>query len=201
MYLIHANIETMNFIERWLLLFQFIAISFFYLNLLKRSIFSQKIKQIVYLAIIIQIIFFTFSVLFQIPKYVKTVSNIFIILYSVIYYRDLLKTKPTLILIKSSAFGIVTGMFFSFSVSFPIYALNPFIKVYPEYQNIRLQVFSISNIALIVMYLFIIKSYLCLKHPRTTSIFCNSFHYTDTCPGSIYYFNHLPLPTKTKCLF
>jgi hypothetical protein len=31
---------------------------------------------------------------------------------------------------------------------------------------VRLQIFSIYNMSLIIMYLFIIKSYLCLKHPQ-----------------------------------
>lgn len=153
-------------IERILLLFQFIALSFFYTDLLKESISYNKSKRLIQFCIIIQIALTVISIIFKIPTYVKTVPSIFLIIYSVIYYKHLLKNKPTLILIKSSPFWIVTGIFFSFCVSLPVYGLTPFMVRYPEYKNLRFQLFSISNMALITMYFFIIKSYLCLKHPQ-----------------------------------
>jgi hypothetical protein len=160
------NERMLSSIERVLLLFQFIALSFFYRDLLKESIFYNKTKRLIHFFIFIQITLTSISILFKIPSYVKIVPNFFLITYSVIYYRYLLKNKPALILIQSSAFWIVTGVFFSFCVSLPIYGLTPFMVRYPEYTNLRFQLFSISNMALIIMYLFIIKSYLCLKHPQ-----------------------------------
>ena len=158
--------RMLSSVEKILLLFQFIALSLFYTDLLKESIFYNKTKSFIYLIIIIQITLTSISIVFKIPNYLKTFPNSFLIIYSVVYYKDLLKNKPTLILIQSSPFWIVTGIFFSFCVSLPIYGLIPFMINYPAYNDLRLQLFSISNMALIIMYLFIIKSYLCLKHPQ-----------------------------------
>jgi hypothetical protein len=158
--------RLMFLIERVLILFQFIVLGLFYMIILKKSIFIKKIKVLFYLSIIIQITLIIATFITDVLLYTKISSNVFLIIFSAFFYRDLLNNKPTLILIKSTSFWIVTGIFFSYCVSFPVYSLTPFIKKIPEYKNIRSQLFSISNMSLIVMYLFIIKSYLCLKHPQ-----------------------------------
>lgn len=158
--------RILSTIEKILLFFQFLSLSFFYSDLLKESISYNKFKRLIQLCIIIQITLTVIAILFKIPSYVKTIPCTCLIIYSVLYYRDLLKNKPSLILIQSSPFWIVTGIFFSFCVSLPVYGLTPFMVKYPEYKNLRFQLFSISNMALIIMYLFIIKSYLCLRHPQ-----------------------------------
>lgn len=94
-------------------------------------------------------------------------TPLFIIL-SILYFRDLLQNKPLINLTQSSSFWIVVGIFFWACVSFPIYSLHPHIKAHVTNKNIILEIFSISNMALIVMYLFFIKSFLCLKHPQNT---------------------------------
>ena len=87
---------------------------------------------------------------------------------SILYFRDLLKKAPIQKLTQSFVFWVVIGVFFWSCVSFPIYSLYPFIKSIPKYKNISMEIFSISNMALIVMYFFFIKSFLCLKHPQNT---------------------------------
>jgi len=67
--------------------------------------------------------------------------------------------KPTLILIKSSPFWLVMGILFSSSVSLPVITLIQFIPKESQYIVLRSQIFSITNLTLIVFYFFIIKSY------------------------------------------
>ncbi len=153
-------------IERALMLFQFFALGLFFSALLKKSIFSRKIKLLFYVSSIIGMILIPIAILANAFLYTQIATNLVLIIFCVFYFRDLLSTKPTLILIKSSAFWIVTGIFFVCCISFPIYSLQPFIANNQEYKSVSTQIFAISNMALIVMYLFIIKSYLCLKHPQ-----------------------------------
>lgn len=166
LYIIHSISKMTFVIEKAIILFQFLTLGFFYIDILSKSFFLKRTKQLFYLSIIIQSGLVIASIITEIPGYSKVSSNLFLIIFSIFYYRDLLVNKPTLILLKSSAFWIVTGIFFYYCVSFPIYSLQPFLAKYSGYQNIKAQIFSISNMALIVMYLFIIKSYLCLKHPQ-----------------------------------
>lgn len=163
-YIIRSISKMTQAIEKVIILFQFVSLGFFFLDILSKSKFLKKIKQLFYLSILIQSCVAIASIKTDIPGYSKISSNLFLIIFSIFYYRDLLDNKPTLILLKSSAFWIVTGIFFYYSVSFPIYSLQPFLGKYSEYQNIKVQIFSISNMALTVMYLLFIKSYLCLKH-------------------------------------
>jgi hypothetical protein len=69
--------------------------------------------------------------------------------------------------VKSSSFWIVIGVIFSSCIGLPVSSLISFIPKNQEYFNMSSQIFSLFNISLIILYLFIIKSYLCLKHPQT----------------------------------
>lgn len=91
------------------------------------------------------------------------IQNLMIITYSVFYFLSILKGRPDVVLVKSPSFWLVLGMFFWATVSFPIYCLYLFIPMTAEYSEISNKLFSFSNVALIVMYILFIKSYLCLK--------------------------------------
>ncbi len=153
-------------IERVFTLFQFFALGLFFTQLLNKSLYARKIKLLFYISTFIGIILIPIAVLAKAFIYTQIATNLVLIVFCVFYFRDLLNTKPTLILIKSSAFWIVTGIFFVCCISFPIYSLQPFIASNHEYKIVIRKIFSISNMALIVLYFFIIKSYLCLKHPQ-----------------------------------
>jgi RsiW-degrading membrane proteinase PrsW (M82 family) len=94
------------------------------------------------------------------------VPNLILLVFCFFYLKDLMKNKPTVVLVQSSAFWLVMGIFFSSCIGFPVSALIPFISKSEQYSNLRFQIFSVQNMSLIIMYLFIIKSYLCLKHPQ-----------------------------------
>ena len=154
------------FFEQILLLFQSLMFSFFFLELLKKSRFVKSIKWLLILSMLIQISLIIIVQIANTEIRPATVLNLILLVYCYFYLRDLINNKPTLVLVKSSAFWLVMGIFFSSGIGFPISSLIPFISKSQQYSNLRFQIFSIYNMSLIIMYLFIIKSYLCLKHPQ-----------------------------------
>lgn len=138
------------------------------------AFFQQILKSKI---LILFLYIFLFSQAYILIKQFNTEIRVDINIYStpvfiaisILYFKNLLQKKPIQKLTKTSEFWIVVGIFFWSCVSFPIYSLYPFIKANPKYINISLQIFSLSNIALIVMYTFFIKSFLCLKHPQITT--------------------------------
>jgi hypothetical protein len=161
-----ANRNVIFLIEQSLNILQFLSLGYFYIKLFKGYRFERKIKKLVLLAVIIQVMFLILTLHSNHLSISRILATIFLIYFSTIYYRELMNSKPTVILLKSSTFWIVTGIFFSCSINFPIYSISPFLVKYPGYTNVRFQIFAISNITLIILYLLIFKSYLCLKYQQ-----------------------------------
>lgn len=153
-------------IEQSLFLLQSLLLGLFFIKVLNKSNFIKKAKWLLFFSIIIQISLLIVVLTTNTEIKPAIISNLILIYFSIFYLKDLMNYKPTLIIVKSSAFWIVMGIFYSSCISLPVNLLIPFISKNQEYQNLRLQIFSISNISLIILYLFIIKSYLCLKHPQ-----------------------------------
>jgi hypothetical protein len=153
-------------IEQSIFICQTLMLGLFFIEVLKNSIHIIKIKILLFLIILIQTSLLIIILATNTEIRPSILSNIILILFCFFYLRDLMNNKPTLILVKSSVFWIVIGIFFSSSISFPINSLIPFIVKEQEYRNFRSYIFSISNMSVIVMYLLFIKSYLCLKHPQ-----------------------------------
>ena len=167
----HASAWLLNrkksiLIEQLLLLFQSLLLGLFFLEILKKSIFAKKIKWLLFLMIFIQFILLFVVHLANVEIRSNIVSNLILLIFCFFYFRNLMKNEPTLILVRSSAFWIVIGILFSSCIGAPVITLVQFIPKNQEYINLRSQIFSIFNISLIILYLFIIKSYLCLRHPQ-----------------------------------
>jgi hypothetical protein len=154
-------------IEQILSFCQFLLLALFFSTVLKNSRFEKKIRYFFCISVILEIILLSITISMKLFVYARVSSNIFLIIFSLFFYRDLLNTKPNITLIKYPAFWIVSGIFFSYCVSFPIYCLIPYLARFPEYKNIRFQIFSIVNASFIILYLLVIKSYLCLKHRQS----------------------------------
>lgn len=165
-YIWRFSLKDRILIEQLLMLCQFFNLGLFFVEILKKSKFLKSVKVLFLLSIILQILLIAVVHLSNIEIRQTIVPNLFLTIFCFYYLRDLMKNKPTLILGKSSTFWIVMGIFFSSCIGFPIGSLIPFIPKDEEYINFRNQIFSISNLSLIILYLFIIKSYLCLKHPQ-----------------------------------
>jgi hypothetical protein len=154
------------FIEQLLVFLQYVMFGYFFLNLLKNSVFVKKIKWFFLLSIPILLIFIFAVHVANVEIRPSIVPDLVLLVFCFFYLRDLMNNKPTVVLVKSSAFWLVMGIFFSSCIGFPVSALIPFISRSDQYSNLRFQIFSIQNMSLIIMYLFIIKSYTCLKHPQ-----------------------------------
>ena len=154
------------FIEQFLIFLQYVMFGYFFLNLLKNSVFIKKIKFLFLLSIPILLILIFAVHVADVEIRPSIIPNLVLLVFCFFYLRDLMNTKPTVVLVKSSAFWLVMGIFFSSCIGFPVSALIPFISKSDQYSNLRFQIFSIQNMSLIIMYLFIIKSYTCLKHPQ-----------------------------------
>lgn len=161
-----ADEKLIFYITKILTLFQFAFLYQLLLKILQYSKYIQIYKKAAILLIFIQTILLVFSWVVDISPITRVLGCITIIFFCFIFFRDLLTSKPTLLLIRSSSFWIVTGLFFSYSVNLPIYSITPILREYNEYKDVSYQIFSISNMALIVLYFLIIKGYLCLKYPQ-----------------------------------
>ena len=161
-----SSIKISILIEQSIILCQSLMFGLFFIDVFKNSKHKIKIKLFLYFSILIQtfLLIIVLSTNTEIKPSIS--SNLVLIIFCFFYLRELMFIKPTLILAKSSIFWIVIGIFFSSCISFPINSLIPFIVKEHEYRNLRSYIFSISNMSVIVMYLLIIKSYLCLKHPQ-----------------------------------
>lgn len=170
--IVNANIfwgfsrEIPFLLQEILLLLQYILLSLFFAKLLFKTHYARVIIKLLFLSVILLLglqVAISFTNTDIRPSFILT---FFLLIFCFLYVKDLMANKPTLILLKSSAFWIVMGIFFYSCVSFPIKTLIIFIPKSQEYINLRSQIFSILNMSLIILYLFIIKSYSCLKHPQ-----------------------------------
>ena len=153
-------------IEQVIISLQFVVLGLFFLEALKNSKFRKKIKWMLFLSVFIQTGLIFFVQLANTEIRTSTVPYLILLIFCYFYLADIMNNKPTVILVKSSSFWLVMGIFFSACIGFPVSSLIPFVSKASEYSNLRFQIFSIYNMSLIVMYLFIIKSYVCLKHPQ-----------------------------------
>lgn len=153
-------------IEQVLILLQFGMFAQFFWELLKNSVFAKKIKWLFLLStpILLSLIFIVHFANVEVRP--SIVPNLIMLVFCFFYLKDLMNNKPTLVLVKSSAFWLVMGIFFSSCIGFPVSSLIPFISKNQEYADLRFQIFSIQNMSNIIMYIFIIKSYICLRHPQ-----------------------------------
>ncbi len=155
------------FFEQVLFVLQYVLLALFFWELLKNSVFANKMKLLFFLSIPILLSLIFAVHLADVEIRSNIVSNLVLLVFCFFYLSDLMNNKPTVILMQSSAFWLVMGIFFLSCIGFPVISLVPFIPKTMEYSNLRFQIFSMYNMSLIIMYLFIIKSYTCLKHPQS----------------------------------
>ena len=155
--------------EQVLSLFQSLLLGLFFIQILRKSIFIKTIKYLLFLSLFIQGGLIILVLHYNTEIRPSLSSTLSLLIFCLFYIRDLMTTKPTLNLTRSSTFWLTMGIFYSSSISFPVNSLFTFIPKTDVYQDLRSQIFSITNITIIIFYLFIIKSYLCLKHQQNLS--------------------------------
>lgn len=160
------NKKASIFVEQILMTIQIVVLSLFFKSILKKTNYVKHIKYFLFTAILIHFSLLTLVLFKNIEVRPNFIYNLLLLVLCLLYLKDLMNNKPTLILTKSSSFWIVMGIFFTSCVGLPVNSLIPFVPKNNDYINLRFQIFSISNTSMIILYLFIIKSYLCLKHPQ-----------------------------------
>jgi hypothetical protein len=163
-YLHLTSLYTVRLIQTLLTSLQLPCIGLFFLNILSNSSLKKSLLYLLFLFTILQLII----LLLRIFNY-SDFDNTYICLspltfiFSLIYFKGLLSGRPNTYISHNAEFWIVVGIFFHCCISFPIYSLYKFIP-FQSHKDLRFAIFSISNISLIILYVFICKSYLCLKH-------------------------------------
>jgi len=159
-----TSLYNLRLVQYLLTSLQMPCISLFFLNILSNN--SSR-KLLVYLSIIfiaLQLFIFILGILNYID-FTNTYVCISLIslIYSMFYFRDFLNTPFQIHFAHNSTFWIVVGIFFHSCISFPVYSLYKFIPL-QSYKDLRFAIFSLSNMSLTILYIFISRSYLCLKH-------------------------------------
>jgi len=160
------NKKSTILIQELLILFQYLMLGLFFLLLLSKSLYLKKSIFLLSFSIFIHTVLIIVVLLTNTEIKPAILSSLILLIFCFFYVKDLMNNKPTMILIRSTSFWIVMGIFFYSAISIPIKALIPFIPKTQEYIILRGQIFSIYNVSLIVLYIFIIKSYLCLRHQQ-----------------------------------
>ena len=94
-----------------------------------------------------------------------SIFNICKTIFCIYFYYDLFRKPPYQKIKSEPSFWIITGLFFYSCLSMPFYALNDYLRAeFPA--TISENLFTISNIMIIIMHLFFIKAYLCTLRLR-----------------------------------
>lgn len=80
-------------------------------------------------------------------------------LYCLFYFHDLFKILPKIVLKKEPEFWIIIGLFFYTTVTIPIYVTTTYLS---NNMDVRLMLFSFTNISIMIMHLLFIKGNLCV---------------------------------------
>jgi hypothetical protein len=143
----------------------FFLVDFSLTCLFFQTIFGRKNK-------LAAIVFFITITSFGLLLWVNDLNRVLLELHALLcfaifilcmyYYYKLFDDdeKPIVNLLESPPFWIVTGLFFSAVVGFPLYALYPYLYYKVDYK-ISSYAISFANIFIIIKHLFFIKAYRC----------------------------------------
>lgn len=152
--------EINFFIQSFLQLCDLLFWTIFFSRIFIKGKEIRKIKFLFLCTMIITIYLLYFNRTGTSNLHIHALSNLCKTIFCISFYNRLFKTPPDQNLLLEPSFWIVTGLIFYSCLSVPFYALNDYIK-----QNfveiISYNIFSISNMLIIIMHLFFIKAYLC----------------------------------------
>ena len=132
---------------------------FFFMLLNDKKEF-RKIKILLISTLLISIYLLYFNSNDNPNLHIHALSNLCKTIFCVLYFNKLFKSLPDQNILLEPSFWIVTGLIFYSSLSLPFYALNSYIRQ-QFVPVIASNIFSISNMFIIIMHLFFIKAYLC----------------------------------------
>ena len=132
----------------------------FFMKLLKERNILKKIILLFICTLLLAIYLFYSSDTEKPNLQVLGLVNICKSIFCIFFYYKIFTKLPNQNILLEPSFWIISGLIFYSCLSLPFYALNNYIKIeFPPL--ISYNIFSISNILIIIMYIFFIKAYLC----------------------------------------
>ncbi len=154
------NIDLCFFIQSILNLIDLLFWAIFFLKILNDRK-DYKIIQILFIStLFIAVYLLYYNNTDRSNLHILALSNVCKTIFCVLFFQQYFQNLSNKNILSEPSFWIVTGQLFYSSLSLPFYALNSYIK--QQFSPlIAYNIFSISNILIIIMYFFFIKAYLC----------------------------------------
>lgn len=164
-YLVYYSSQIRFSIQTVLLLLDLIFWCLFFIDLLD-DMKSRKIIRLIFACTFSLSIFILYNNHLNQPNlHVTAVLNTCKSVFCILYFQNLFRKITKTNILKEPSFWVVSGLIFYSTLSLPFYGLNSYIKYqFPLLKSIN--ILAISNILIIVMYLFFIKAYLCRTNPH-----------------------------------
>lgn len=158
-FFLYAN--SINFfIQSFLQLCDLVFWLYFFKKVLKRNYKASKIDLIFIFTLIVSIYILYFNRTSVSNLHINALCNLCKSIFCILFYNSLFRDLPDKNILKEPSFWIVTGLIFYSCLSLPFYALNSYIRE-QFVPIIASNIFSISNMLIIIMHLFFIKAYIC----------------------------------------
>lgn len=155
-------------VQSILLLLDLVFWSLFFSRILKDAK-NKRIIKITFVATFSIAVYILYNNSNNQPNFhVAAILNICKTVYCILFYLNLFKKISDQNILTQPSFWVVSGVIFYSSLSLPFYGLNNYIRLQFS-PLISYNIFSISNMLIIIMYLFFIKAYLCKTHPLKVS--------------------------------
>ncbi len=147
-------------IQSNLFLLDLVFWSFFVSITLKDKKDTNKIKSLLLITLLISVYLLFFTNVDKRNVHIIALTSICKTIFCIFFYYKLFKNLSYKNILSEPSFWIVTGLIFYSCLSLPFYGLSSYIKMQfsPLVSN---NIFSISNMLIIIMHLFFIKAYLC----------------------------------------
>ena len=164
MYSLYSTTLFFN-IQSFLFLVDLVFWYLFFSNILNNRNDSIKLNILLSISLSVAAYLLFFSNVDKKNLNIVALSAIFKTIFCILFYYKLIKNLFYQKILLEPAFWIVTGLIFYSSLSLTFYGLNGYIKLQFS-PSIASNIFSISNMLIIIMHLFFIKAYLCTIQAR-----------------------------------
>lgn len=140
----------------------------FFNRILNNQNETKKLKILLFATLILVVYLIFFSSAGRQNLHVLALTVTCKAIFCLLFFHNLIKNLIYKNITKEPAFWIVTGLFFYSSLSLPFYGLHSYIKMHFSL-IISSNIFSVSNMLIIVMHFSFIKAYTCIIHQHRVS--------------------------------
>ena len=163
----HIMLQIDSYSDYIFTLIEFIVFMHFFYNVID----NQRKKRIIILLSMLFLLLFAFNFISESILYnninpntvnrIYTIESSILLIPSLFYYFEIFKKPTTMNLMRESSFWVVTGIFFSMICSLPYCVIENYIR--KNNSQLYPQLFSIFYIFYSLLFMMIIKAYLCEK--------------------------------------